>query len=181
MKGLFDFLEIHHTCRKHCTYSISWGMVATMHNVILKHIMLLVQHAKFISITCDVVTTLDNQSWISIDVYIFENWCRVPILLNLEWIVNGGTSNNFIFVIILYLVIFGGILEIDIVNKVVCFGIGGVTVFQDLNTSVIVQLVNKHCPFVVGIHLWHIGVILLSRLYHLWHLLQRLNFFLFLM
>jgi hypothetical protein len=84
MKGLFDFLEVGHTRRKHWAYSISWGMDATMHNVILKHTMLLVQHAKFISINCDEVTTLDNQSWISIDVYIFENWHRVPILLNSE-------------------------------------------------------------------------------------------------
>jgi hypothetical protein len=59
-------------------------MVVAMHNVILKHYTLLVQQARFILINCDEVTTLDNQSWISIHVYIVENWCRVPILLNLE-------------------------------------------------------------------------------------------------
>ncbi len=48
--------------RKHLTYSTSWGMVVAMHDVILKQIMLLVQQARFISINCDKVTTLNNES-----------------------------------------------------------------------------------------------------------------------
>jgi hypothetical protein len=43
-------------------------------------------------------------------------------------------------------------LETNIVNKVVCFGANYVVVFQGLKTSVIIQLVSKHCPFVVRIH-----------------------------
>jgi len=76
----------------------------------------------------------------------------VPILLNLERIVNGGTFYNLTFVIIRYCTIFGGMSKIDIANKVVYFGVDNVTIFQGLKTNVIVQLVNKHCPFVLGIH-----------------------------
>jgi hypothetical protein len=76
----------------------------------------------------------------------------VPILLNLERIVNGGTFDNLTFVIIRYCIIFGGMSKIDIANKVVYFGVDNVTIFQGLKTNVIVQLVNKHCPFVLGIH-----------------------------
>jgi hypothetical protein len=54
--------------------------------------------------------------------------------------------------IIYSLAIFGGMLEIDIANKVVCFGFDGVIVFQGLKTDVTVHLVNKHFPFVVRIH-----------------------------
>jgi hypothetical protein len=43
-------------------------------------------------------------------------------------------------------------LETNIVNKVVCFGANSVTVFRSLKTGVIVQLVSKHCLFIVGIH-----------------------------
>jgi len=43
MKGLFNFLKIHHMLRKHWTNSIGWGMATTMDNVILKQTMLLVQ------------------------------------------------------------------------------------------------------------------------------------------
>jgi hypothetical protein len=74
----------------------------------------------------------------------------VPIPLNLERIVNGGTSNNLTFVIIRSL--FGGMLEIDVVNKVVSFGVNSLTVFQGLKISVTIQLVSKHYLFVVGIH-----------------------------
>ncbi len=76
----------------------------------------------------------------------------VPILLNLERIVNKNTSNNFIFVIICSLTIFGGMSKINIANKVVYFGANSVTIFQGLKISVTIQLVNKHRPFVVGIH-----------------------------
>jgi len=39
--------------------------------------------------------------------------------------------------IIHYLVFFGGMLKTDITNKVVCFGVDGVTIFHGLKTSVI--------------------------------------------
>jgi hypothetical protein len=53
----------------------------------------------------------------------------MPILLNFERIVDGGTSNNFIIVIIDSFVVFGGMLEIDLINKVVCFVVDNVTIF----------------------------------------------------
>ncbi len=76
----------------------------------------------------------------------------MPILLNLERIVNGGTFDNLTFVIVCYLIIVGGMSKINIINKVVYFGVDNVTIFQGLKTNVIVQLVNKHCLFVLGIH-----------------------------
>jgi len=66
---------------------------------------------------------------------------------NLERIVNGGTYDNLTSMVICSFVVFG-----DISNKVVCFGVDGVTIFQGLKIGVTVQLVNDHCPFVVGIH-----------------------------
>ncbi len=152
IKYLFDFLKIHHMPKKQWTNSIGWGMATAMHNVILKHIMLLVQYVKLISISCDEVATLDNQSWISIHVYIVSNQLKVPIFFNLERIINGSTFDKLTFVIICYFSNFGGMSKIDIANKVVYFGVDNVTIFQGLKTNVIVQLVNKHCPFVLGIH-----------------------------
>jgi hypothetical protein len=82
--------------------------------------------------------------------YILLN--KVPILLNLEKIVNGGTYGNLTSVIIRSLVVFGGMLETNIVNKIICFWANSVVVFQGLKTGVTFQLVCKHCPFVVGIY-----------------------------
>jgi hypothetical protein len=49
----------------------------------------------------------------------------LSIILNLKIIIDEGTFDNFIVVIIHSLVIFGGILKVDIVNKIVCFGVDG--------------------------------------------------------
>jgi len=61
----------------------------------------------------------------------------MPILLNFERTVDGGTSNNLIIVIINSFLIFWGMLEIGFINKVVCFGVDNATIFKSL-TSVIV-------------------------------------------
>jgi hypothetical protein len=53
----------------------------------------------------------------------------MPILLNFERIIDGGTSNNLIIVIISSFVVFGGMLKIDLIKKVVCFGVDSVTIF----------------------------------------------------
>jgi hypothetical protein len=54
----------------------------------------------------------------------------VPIFLNLEKIVHGGTSNNLISIIIHSLAIFGGMLETNVANKIVYFGANSVINFQ---------------------------------------------------
>jgi hypothetical protein len=58
--------------------------------------------------------------------------------LNLERIVDKGTYDNLIIVIICSFVVFGGMLETDLINKVGCFGVDGVIVFQGLKIIVIV-------------------------------------------
>jgi len=71
---------------------------------------------------------------------------------------------------------FGGMSKISLVNKMVWFEVDGVIIFQGLKTGVIVQLISKHYPFLLGFHYMAHYVILFSRLYHLKHLLQRLKF-----
>jgi len=106
----------------------------------------------FISINCDEITILDNQSWISMHAYVVENWKRQPILLNLERVVDKGTSNNLTADIVRSFTNLGGLLVVDVANKVVCFGVDSVTIFQGLKIGVTIQLMNKHNPFIVSIH-----------------------------
>lgn len=53
---------------------------------------------------------------------------------------DGTTFGNFILVIVYSFIVFGGLLNVDIVNKVDCFGINGVTMFQGLKIGVTIQL-----------------------------------------
>lgn len=73
---------------------------------------------------------------------------------------DGGTSDNLINVSIRSLIVFGGMLKIDLTNKVVYFGADGVSIFQSLKMNVFVQLINKHCPF----HNYNLNVQTLSSL-----------------
>jgi hypothetical protein len=59
-------------------------MVEAMHNIVLQAIKECVQKTKFISLNCDEVTTIDNQSWLSMHVYVTNLWKQIPILLNLQ-------------------------------------------------------------------------------------------------
>jgi hypothetical protein len=59
-------------------------MVETMHNIVLQAIKECVQKNKIISLNCDEVTTIDNQSWLSMHVYVTNLWKQIPILLNLQ-------------------------------------------------------------------------------------------------
>lgn len=90
-----------------------------MYNVVLKQMKMVLQQNKFISIDCDEVTILDNQSWISMHAYVVENSRRQLVLLNLEKVVDGRIYNNITTVIICSFIDLGGLLVVDIVNKVV--------------------------------------------------------------
>jgi hypothetical protein len=78
-------------------------MARAMHNVVLKQMKVVLQQNKFISINCDEITILDNQSWISVHAYVVENWRKQPILLNLEIVVDRSTFNNLNIVVLVIL------------------------------------------------------------------------------
>jgi len=67
-----------------------------------------IQCTKFITCSCNKVTTIDNDSWICVHVYMFQSWTKVPNLLSVECIVDGLGSNNLIEVIMVTLVKSGG-------------------------------------------------------------------------
>lgn len=51
------------------------------------------QQARFIFVSCDEVTTIDNQSWIFMSIYMMHNFKRF-ILLNLERLTKGVGDNT---------------------------------------------------------------------------------------
>ncbi len=106
----FKFLKFAHVPKKHWTNSSGWEIATTLHNVVLNQMKLVVEKIGFISMNCDEVRTLDNQSWIFVYAYIVEDWKKVLILLNLEKFVDGATFDNLSAMIVRFLIIFGGLL-----------------------------------------------------------------------
>jgi len=60
-------------------------MADAMLKQVLKQNRIVMQSSKFLSMSCDEVTTINNkQSWISIHVYYISEWRWVPLLVGLE-------------------------------------------------------------------------------------------------
>jgi hypothetical protein len=73
LKELFEFLKFVNVPRKHWTYSSEWGMARATHNMVLKQMKVVLRQRIFFSISCDEITIMDNQSWISVHAYVVEN------------------------------------------------------------------------------------------------------------
>jgi hypothetical protein len=80
---------------KHWIDISGWGMVECMNNVILVITKITIQITNYISINCDEMISIDNQSWISVHAYVVEDFKRTLISVNLEWVIEGCIMNNF--------------------------------------------------------------------------------------
>jgi hypothetical protein len=47
---------------------------------------------------------------------------------------------------------YGGLFEGDLASRLLCLAIDGMIIFQGLKVKVIMQLIDKHAPFVIGFH-----------------------------
>jgi hypothetical protein len=52
------------------------------------------ESSKYLTLSCDEVTMIDNQLWISSHSYAVQNWCCTPIFNSLEEVTEGGGANN---------------------------------------------------------------------------------------
>ncbi len=140
-KKFFQFLKMEHCPQKHWSNTMDWTMAKTMHSLVLQAIKVVVQKTLFILVNCDEVTTIDNQSWLSIHLYVIDGWKWVSILLNLQKVLDGATSTNLTKLIVWSLVEFGSMIETNVANKLVCFGADGVTNLQGFKYGVTTKLI----------------------------------------
>jgi len=84
-------------------------MAKFMHQVVMKVIKVVIQVAHYVAPNYDEVSTIDNQSWLSIYYNMVENWVRIPILICLEKVVAHSKSDNLTKVNMEALMINGGL------------------------------------------------------------------------
>jgi hypothetical protein len=80
-----------------------------MHDVVLSKVMYVISNANYVVVNAYEVTNVDAQQWINIHAYMMKNWKRVPILLTLEKLEMGATSNNIKAVILNAMGEYGGL------------------------------------------------------------------------
>lgn len=84
---------------------------------------------RYFAIFCDEITTIDNQSWISIHCYVVQNWCCLLVLISLEQVTKRRGSNNLTKMIMDALKKHIGVSDANVVVKLLSFGDDGVNVF----------------------------------------------------
>ncbi len=65
-----------------------------MHRIVMQSMKIVVQKAKYIIISYDEVTTIDNQSWCNVHAYIVGGFNKVPLLLKFERVFNGDIVDD---------------------------------------------------------------------------------------
>jgi hypothetical protein len=93
--------------------------------------------ANYISTLVDEVTTVDGFAWLSIHVYVFQNFMRVRILLSLQHVIEGSNADNLTNMISKSLSYHGGLdSEGSVAEKLIYFGTDGAAVFQGARSGV---------------------------------------------
>jgi hypothetical protein len=121
---LFMFLGVPKLPKRHWSAGARWERADCMYHQVQAQTKVIMQASRFFSITCDVVTTLDTQSWISVYGYVCENWTRKPLLLSLERVVEGSGSDNLIKVIVEAAKRTSGVEGSELQSRLASFGAG---------------------------------------------------------
>lgn len=85
--------------------------------------------ARYVAISCDEVSIMDNQYWLYVYCYIMHNWVRILIHISLDKVVKGLGNDNLTKVIVEAFTISGNLPKDQIAQKFICFGANGVNVF----------------------------------------------------
>ena len=136
---------------KHWTEGSGWKMAESLFNVVQAKTKEIVSTAPYFSITCDEVTILDNQSWINIHIYTIQEWEKMPMLLSLQRVTEGGAADNITKVILGAFTNEGGLTPHRIRDRFIAFGADGASVLQGKKNGV-TKLQVSHAPHMQGMH-----------------------------
>jgi hypothetical protein len=134
IRPMLQFLGVPKLAKRHWSDGVGWMLAECMFRQVEAKTLETVRSSRFISLSCDEVTSIDNGSWISIHCYVVQNWSRVPILISLERVQDQATSANLLQVILNAVRHKGGVYGGSLVHKLMSFGVGKFAILQ-LNCS----------------------------------------------
>ncbi len=73
----------------------------------------------FLTLSIDEVTIVDNESWISVHGYVFENWWNTLVLLHLERVIDSATIKIICNVMLNFLLVHNDLIKPKIGKKLV--------------------------------------------------------------
>jgi hypothetical protein len=123
-----------------------------MHNIVVIATKVAIHATMYIVVICNEMMMIDIESWIKIHTYLVEGFKCIPILLNLERLVNGGTVKNFTNMILKSMMVNGGLTMEDISSKQFFLVLMWVVVFTNVHSGVTTQITKKAGPFMLTIY-----------------------------
>jgi len=112
----------------------------------------LIQSAKYMAVTVDEVTAVDNSSFLTVHAYIVQDWMRIPLLISLQRVECSLNDDNLTELIVGAINSGGGLDRESIATKLLSFGADGASILQGSRSGVTLQIKDKHTPFVIGVH-----------------------------
>jgi hypothetical protein len=79
---MLQFLGMPKLPKQHWNDGASWMLAECMFRQVEAKALETVQAARFISFSCDKITSIDNGLWICIHCYVVQNWSKVSILIS---------------------------------------------------------------------------------------------------
>jgi hypothetical protein len=151
-RELFVQLAVPMCPKKHWSASSGWDMADSMAAILANHTKKILAEARFYAISTDEVTIVDHESWLSVHIYIAVGFSRLPILLSLSRLTKGNSASAVKECIMTSLSWHGGLVDNAVVERLVCFGANGMSVFQGCRSSVMQQLKDQEAQFILGVH-----------------------------
>jgi hypothetical protein len=150
-KALFNSLNVLNQPRKHWSLSIGWKIAKSLEMVIINHIRDDLQKASFVSLSCDEVTIVDNQAWLSVTAYRSMFGKRVCHLLQVSRVFDGNGDDSITNMLLTALMHYGGLSPDQVGEKLIC-GADGASVFQVSCNGVVVHLLRQFSPYIMYVH-----------------------------
>jgi hypothetical protein len=69
VKFLLNLLKVEHYPKKHQCDNVTWGVVEALHSIIMQATMFALDKANVFTLSCDEVTLIHNQFWLTIHAY----------------------------------------------------------------------------------------------------------------
>jgi hypothetical protein len=85
---------------------------------------------RYVAFTINEVININTQRWILVHANVIKDWCRIPILLIVERIIDGFNLDNLTQFLIKFLIINGKLIGETITNWLMSFDTNRVNVFQ---------------------------------------------------
>ncbi|KAG2423744.1 hypothetical protein HYH02_015284 [Chlamydomonas schloesseri] len=144
-------METPHRGEKSTHWSLVWSFAEALDGCVKEEIKAVLRRARFISVSLDEATACDNTAWLSVHVYVLEDFERKVIFLNLEKVVGDADALGLKLLLLDALKFVGGLEEEDLARKLVNISTDGASVMRGQHSGLAVRMAEV-APFLLSLH-----------------------------